>query len=130
MNFLDGVLNKDGNGFYFENDGDRHYIPAEKVCDGLADYIGKEVILGIRPEDIHDDEQSLAKPDNSIVDTSVEVRELMGSETYLYLEYKDKQIMARVPTGASSNSDGVLKVAFDMRKVHLFDVESERAIMN
>lgn len=130
MNFLKGVLRKDEGKYYFEIDGDKHYIPAVKVNDKMSEYLEKETILGVRPEDIYDDEQSLVNKENSVLDTTVEVRELMGSEIYLYLKYKDNQLMARVPTSTSSKSDSSLKVAFDMNKAHLFDVESEKVIMN
>ena len=130
MNFLNGILKKDGEKYCFESEGDKHYIPASKASDVLSGYVDKEVILGIRPEDIHDDEQSLINPENSVIDTTVEVRELMGSEIYLYLKYKDKQLMARVPTFTSSKTDSALKAALDMKKAHLFDVETEKTIIN
>jgi len=130
MNFLEGTLGKNGDQYYFESEGDKHYIPAAKVNDNLPGFVGKEVILGIRPEDIHDEEQALTAEGFSIIDALVEVRELMGSEVYLYLKYKEKQLMARVPTTVASKTDSSVQVAIDMNKVHLFDVETENAIIN
>jgi multiple sugar transport system ATP-binding protein len=130
MNFLKGTLNKDGMRYYFEAEGDKHYIPVTKVNETMSGYVGKEVVLGIRPEDVHDDEQSFQNEENSIIEAYVEVRELMGSEVYLYLKYKDKQLMARVPTSLSSKTDNDLKIALDMNNAHLFDVETEKAIIN
>ena len=130
MNFIPGVLGKDGGGFCVEVSGDKHYIPEGKTNGEMAAYIGKDVILGIRPEDIYDDELSLANKDNSPIDAMVEVREMMGSEVYLYLQYGEKPLMARVPTSTASISSSALKVALDMGKAHLFDVDTEKAIMN
>jgi multiple sugar transport system ATP-binding protein len=136
MNFIDGELIRDGEKYYLETTGadggkaDKHYLPAGKINGKLSDYSGKSVTLGIRPEDIHDDEQSLANEDFSVIDAVVEVRELMGSEVYLYLKYGEKPLMARVPTSAASISSGGMKVAIDMNKVHLFDQETELAIFN
>ena len=131
MNFLEGVLGKDAKGFCFEIGGDRHYLPKDKVDSATMEgYLGKDVILGIRPEDIHDDKNSLADENNSIIDTVIEVRELMGSEVYLYLKYRDNQLMARVPTSMANISGNSLKVTLDMDKAHLFDKESEETIVS
>ena len=130
MNFLEGVLNKDDRGYYFEINGDKHYFPEKKLRDTMNDYIGQTVVLGIRPEDIYSDEHSLADEDNSVIDAVIEVSELMGSEIYLYLKYGENQIMARVSTSTMSESKSELKLALDMNKSHLFDKETEKAIIN
>jgi len=128
MNFLEGVLNKDDKGCYFEIQGDKHYFPASRINDVMKDYIGKEVILGIRPEDIHDEEHKMTNHENSMIEAAIEVRELMGSEIYLYLKYADKQLLARVATTSAAISSSNLKLCFDMSKAHLFDKESEKTI--
>ena len=128
MNFMDAELNEDGKGFYLEVNGDRLYLPAEKAAPELKQHIGRAVKLGIRPEDIYDDEQFLAANPNAIINTSVEVSELMGSEVYLYLKYGDYTLTARVaPTTTSRRGDDI-KVGLNMTKVHLFDVETEEAL--
>ena len=96
----------------------------------MKKYSGKTVTLGVRPEDIYDEEPALSNENNSIIEAEIEVRELMGSEIYLYLKYGDDQLMARVPTSTLPKSDGTLKVALDMNKAHLFDVETEKTITN
>jgi len=131
MNFLEGVLNKDAKGYSFEIGGDKHYLPKDKITGpAIEAYLGKDVILGIRPEDIHDDRKSLEDENNSIIDTVIEVRELMGSEIYLYLRYRENQLMARVPTTMASISGNSLKVTLDMNKAHLFDKETEETIVS
>jgi len=130
MNFMEGVLNKDSKGHYFEVNGDKHYFPDHKVNDVMKDHAGRTVTLGIRPEDIHDDDIALANEENSVIDAEIEVRELMGSEIYLYLKYGDDKLMARVPTSTVPKNDGVLKVVLDMNKAHLFDIETEMTITN
>jgi len=124
MNFLEGSLEKDARGYYFAIGGDKHYLPDSKVNDKVKDHSGKQVTLGIRPEDIHDDEISLKNEDNSIIEAVIEVKEMMGSEIYLYLKYGDAQLMARVPTSDVKKSDENLKVVLDMNKAHLFDIET------
>jgi len=130
MNFMKGVLDKDKSGYYFKVGGDKLCLPKSRVNDTMKDYKGKTVTLGIRPEDIYDDELALANEEYSKVDAEIEVRELMGSETYLYLKYGDEQLMARVPTSTLPKSDGRLKVALNMNRAHLFDIETEKTITN
>jgi len=128
MNFMDAELNQDGKGYYLEVNGDRLYLPAEKAAPELKQHIGRAVKLGIRPEDIYDDEQFLTANPNSVISTSVDVSELMGSEVYLYLKYGDYTLTARVaPTTTSRRGDDI-KVGLNMTKVHLFDVETEEAL--
>jgi multiple sugar transport system ATP-binding protein len=128
MNFMDAVLNKDGKGYYLEVNGDQLQIPAKKVCEELQQYIGHTVKMGIRPEDIYDDEQFISANSGSVIITSVDVKEMMGNEVYLYLKYGDSALTARVaPTTVSKIGDSI-KVCLNMRKVHLFDAETEEAI--
>ena len=95
-------------------------------------YIGKEVVMGIRPENIHDDEQKLAEYATATIDVDVEVTELMGSETYLYLSTtgKDGNIIARVDPRTSSKAGNKIRIAFDTNHLHFFDKETEKTILN
>ncbi len=55
---------------------------------------------------------------------------MMGAEIYLYLDYKGNKMTARVsPTSKARHGDTV-RVAFDPRKVHVFDVETEQTVLN
>ena len=131
MNFLDGTLNKSGNQYTIDLAGTTIPLPTEKTADGKLDaYVGKTLKVGIRPEDIKDDEEFLAKHPNSHLDAEVEVSELMGAEIYLYLTYKGQNMMARVaPTSKSRRGDKIV-VAMDTNKIHLFDPESEKTLLN
>ena len=131
MNFLDGTLQKSGDQYTVDLAGTTIPLPKEKTADGKLDaYVGKTLKVGIRPEDIKDDEEFLEKHSTSHLNAEVEVSELMGAEIYLYLEYKGNKMTARVaPTSKARNGDTV-RVAFDPHKVHLFDVETEQTILN
>ena len=90
----------------------------------------KPVKAGVRPEDIKDDAEFVEKHADCKLTTTVEVSELMGSEIYLYLEYKGNKMTARVaPTSKAKNGSQVI-MAFDPHKVHLFDPETELTILN
>ena len=94
-------------------------------------YIGKEVYMGIRPENIHDDAAFMSNSPDSVIDVDVEVVELMGSETYLYLKTtgKDGNIVARVDPRSVSRTGDKIKVAFDVNRLHFFDKDTEATIL-
>ena len=131
MNFLDGTLQKSGDQYTVDLAGTTIPLPKEKTADGKLDaYVGKKIKMGIRPEDIDDEPEFMAKHADCQLDTQVDVSEMMGAEIYLYLEYKGNKMTARVaPTSKARNGDTV-RVAFDPHKVHLFDVETEQTILN
>ena len=131
MNFLDGTLIKKGELYGVDLGGDVIPLPKEKTADGKLDsYVGKKIKMGIRPEDIDDEPEFMAKHTDCQLDTQVDVSEMMGAEIYLYLEYKGNKMTARVaPTSKARNGDTV-RVAFDPHKVHLFDIETEQTILN
>ena len=131
MNFLDGTLKKNGDQFVVDLAGTDIPLPTEMTADGKLDaYVGKTLKVGIRPEDIKDDEEFLAKHPNSHISTEVEVSELMGAEIYLYLTYQGQNLMARVAPTSKSRRGDKITVALDTNKIHLFDPESELTLLN
>ena len=129
MNFLDAVLNKDDKGWLLEIYNDRIYFKNDAADKTLEKYIGRVVKLGIRPENIYDDESVVAANADSTISTIVEVNELMGSEVYLYLKYEESTLTARVAPSTSSKTGDKVVVSLDMKRMHLFDAESEEAIL-
>ncbi len=130
MNFIKGVLSDEGGVVRFKSKNLNVAIPEGKgkiLRDG--GYAKKEVILGIRPEDIHQEPIFLEASPNSIIDAHIEVSENLGHEMYLYLDgISDETVIARVD-GRSGLVEGTnVKLAIDMNKVHIFDVETEKTI--
>ncbi len=131
MNFIDAKLVKRDDGTYVEFSGESIRLPDGKASNSALDsYIGKEVVLGIRPEDIHDDESFVASRPNDIVKADVEVTEMMGAETYLYLKIAGKPFVARVNQRSTAKLGDKIDVVFDTNKIHLFDKETELTIIN
>ncbi len=130
MNLLDATLLKEGSNYYIDLGGDKLLVDPAKVNAEMEKYIGKKVKAGIRPEDIKDDAEFLAKHKDATITANVEVSELMGSEIYLYLTYKDYRLTARVLPSSTAKNGMDIKVAINMNKLHLFDAETELAIMN
>ena len=131
MNFIDAVVGKAGNDLTLTFGNCTIKVPANKAAGtDLAAYVGKDVVFGIRPEDVHDEPDFLAKATNGLAEADVEVTELMGAETYLYLNCEGNAVTARVePTSVAKSGDRI-KIAFDLNKMHVFDKETEKTILN
>jgi multiple sugar transport system ATP-binding protein len=91
-------------------------------------YIGKQVILGIRPENLRDEEIYLTQFPDSTAKMTVDVVEMMGAETYLYMTCEDNAFVARVSPRNTTQVGDEITVAFEAHKIHLFDMETEQTI--
>ena len=131
MNFIDAKLGKDGSDYTLTFGGCTIKVPAHKA-EGttIADYVGKEVVFGIRPEDVHDEPEFIEKVGGAHVTCDVEVTELMGAETYLYLNCEGNAVTARVEPTSTAKSGDKSSIAFDLNKMHLFDKETEKTFLN
>ncbi len=131
MNFVECVLEEKGNGLYLTFGENAIKLPANKANDpALKDYIDKEVIMGIRPEDIYDGASYVESMPDSVMETDVEVTELMGAEIYLYLRTGEDSFIARVDNKSKARAGDVIKVAIDANKIHIFDRDTERYIIH
>ena len=131
MNFINGKLVKKDDGVYFNFEDIAIKLPENKAnAPELADYIGNEVIVGLRPEAISDEAKVVeANPETSI-DVNVDVTELMGAEIYLYLNIGETNMIARVSSRSQSRAGQQIKVNFDMSRLHIFDKDTERCIIH
>jgi len=126
MNFIKASLEKDGNDVFVVFGDNRLKLPAEKANNpAVKDYIGKDIIAGIRPECIHDEPMYLSSMAENVISADVEVTELMGAEIYLYLIVEDQSMIARVSSRSQARAGDVIKVAFDASRMHLFDRDTE-----
>ena len=98
--------------------------------ENMKDYIGKEIVMGIRPENMHDEEMFLSTATDGIIDCNVDVTEMMGAETYLYLNCEGFYFTARVAARSMARPGDVIKVGIDLNRIHLFDKETEKTICN
>lgn len=131
MNFINVTINKKDDGLYLDGPGFAVKVPEGKAAKLEAtDYVGKEVVLGVRPEDIHDEEAVISSYPDSTIDAYVEVTEMMGAETYLYLKIADAPFTARVNPRSTAQHGDTIKVVFDTNKIHLFDKDTEVAILH
>ena len=132
MNFLDVVISEKG-GNTVATIGNEHevIVPAAKA-KVLKDkgYIGKKVVLGIRPEDIHDSQMFLETSPSKPMTSVVKVYELLGAEVFLYFDVDGTQVTARVDPRTTAKTGDPIRFAFDMEKAHFFDKETELTITN
>ncbi|HAM79928.1 ABC transporter ATP-binding protein [Ornithinibacillus bavariensis] len=125
MNFLRGVIKDDG----IVMDDVKIKVPEGKLkLLKEKGYINQEVILGIRPEDIHDELIFIESSPETNISAFIDVAELMGAETYLYSKINDQDFIARVDSRSDINSGETIKLALDMNKAHFFDANTEERI--
>ena len=128
MNFLDAKVLPEGK--LDLGDAGKVDLPAEKakkLVDG--GYVGKTVIMGVRPEHLNDDPEVVAKS-NSVLDAKIEVYELLGAEVFLYFTINGSNMTARVNPKTEARTGSEVKFAIDVDKVHVFDKETELTITN
>ncbi|HLZ48435.1 MAG TPA: ABC transporter ATP-binding protein [Candidatus Limnocylindria bacterium] len=89
--------------------------------------IGKDVVVGIRPEDIA--AGTLVGQNGHVpVDARVDVVEFLGNEFQLHLSSAGQTFVARVDTRTQTQPGASLRVGFDRSKLHVFDKATEEAI--
>lgn len=125
MNFFTGTLEGDK----FKIGGHTFLIPEPKLAPlREQNYEGKELIIGVRPEDIHDELIFLESTPESKLNAKIEVAELMGAESILYSSLDGQEFVARVDSRTDVQGGDELELSFDMNKVHFFDKDSEQRI--
>ncbi|MBQ7989635.1 MAG: sn-glycerol-3-phosphate ABC transporter ATP-binding protein UgpC [Oscillospiraceae bacterium] len=141
MNFIDATLRIIDGKYTVEfgsedtktTRGVKYYVevPADKVDDSLlSPLVDKEIVMGIRPEDIHDEQMFLSTATTGVVEADVEITEMMGAETYLYLTCEGIPLTARVDPRSTARPQDRISVALDPNKMHIFDKETEKTVIN
>jgi multiple sugar transport system ATP-binding protein len=97
------------------------------VTGRAAEAVGRDVIIGVRPEDIHDLATTQAR-EMLPVDARVDVVEFLGNELQLMLSAGGQSFIARVSTETQTKPAAMLHAAFDLRKLHVFDKQTEVAL--
>jgi multiple sugar transport system ATP-binding protein len=127
MNFFPGKLRKDGDKLVIDTGDFVVPLPPSKVKT-YEPHAGKDVIFGIRPENIHDADFVPTNIDAEKVAVKVDVTELMGNEIFLYLVSGKNTFVSRVDPRSKLRVGQQASVAFDMDSIHIFDAATEEAI--
>lgn len=128
MNFMNGRVVKTEGAFYFE-EGIFKVKIVNDMYNKLAVYQDKEVIFGLRSEDIYDRLFVPEAPQENTIKAVVEVIEPMGSEIFLYLNTGKNTFTARVGANSRPQINQEMDFVLDMSKAHFFDKSSESTIV-
>lgn len=125
MNFFSAKLRKDGNDLIVDAGSYALKIPPKKA-ETYMKLVDKDVIFGIRPEDIHN--PLFIPPDITPVEVpaKVDFTELMGNEIYLYLISGDTNYVGRVDPRTRFHMGDDVKLVFNMDNFHIFDPSADR----
>ena len=136
MNFIEGIVGEDG---VFECGNNKYGVfrlqVPEKQLNILKSegYIGETVILGIRPEDCHDEPEYIEKHPECKVEAKVEVSELLGAESQITVKFPSNEaagqmVIAKVKARTDVHTNDMFTMSLDMNKCHFFDPETELRI--
>lgn len=128
MNFLEGGIEKKDGKFFF-NEGTFTFELPDFMNDKLANYDGKTVIFGIRPEDIRDTTMASQAKYKAEVKAKVELVEPMGSECNVYLTTGKNPYSARLDSHVDVKENTYKVLIFNLDKSHIFDKETEIALI-
>jgi multiple sugar transport system ATP-binding protein len=127
MNFFPAKLHRDNGRLMVDTGNFAVAIPAENTKP-LEAHAGKNVIFGIRPENIHDPHFTPPNVHTETVESQVDVTELMGNEIFLHMLSGQNMFVARVDPRSKMRVGEKTQISFDMDNVHIFDAETEEAI--
>ena len=127
MNFFEGKLTRSDGRIFVDCDPISVEIP-EGRRDVFAAQEGKQVIFGLRPEDIYDPKYESPDIIGHTVEGYVEVTELMGNEIFVFLSSGDHNYVARIDPRTSFKMGDKVQITFNMGNMHIFDKETEKAI--
>jgi multiple sugar transport system ATP-binding protein len=132
MNLLKGKLEKRGDGLYFVEtmlDGKKNRAELKinpEMATRLGAHVGRDVVFGIRPEDI--EERAGAPLAGATIQATVDVTEPMGADTMLYLESGGHTLIARAKGYRHLAPGQEVQLALDMSQAHVFDGATEESL--
>ena len=127
MNFFNADLVQDGEDIVIKTAFFAVKVPEVRRA-ALKPHVGKSVVFGLRPEDIHDPTFAPPRIIAQNVEAEVDLTELMGNEIFLFLKSGDDEYVARVDPRTSFKMGDTVTMAFNMENMHVFDKENEQVI--
>ncbi len=127
MNFFNAKLKRDNGKLLVDATSFTVQVPEDKVAT-FEPEIGRDVIFGIRPEDIHNPQFAPPGIHAQPVEAVVDITELMGNEIFVYLKSGENNYIARVDPRTRFQVNDKVQIVFNMDNMHIFDQETEQAI--
>jgi multiple sugar transport system ATP-binding protein len=137
MNFFEAEVRSEGESLLLEVGGGHRLVPPAPIARALESRAGTRVLLGIRPEHIHDPEHPPSGIVPAEVRATVELAELMGNETFLHLLVEgadvraseaEGRLLARVDPRTRARPGEAFTVVLNLAQLHAFDLETREAI--
>jgi multiple sugar transport system ATP-binding protein len=127
MNFITCKVSREDGGLHVRTEALNFRIPSEKAPK-LELYIGREVILGIRPEHILDALTTEPGPERGIFQALVWVVEPLGSEKFVHLRAGTTMLVVRMPPHVPLKTGESAMFVARMEYAYFFDKENEEII--
>ncbi|WP_300331204.1 ABC transporter ATP-binding protein [Fusobacterium sp.] len=130
MNFVDGRLEKFGEKVVFIFGNERRVILTEEMAGKVKGYVGKKVVLGIRPENLGNRTTHPEGEEENFLTGEISIVEHMGNEEFIYFTIDGQEFTSRIE---ARKSEGVKhgetgKFYFNIKRAHIFDAETEENI--
>ncbi len=127
MNFFEMQLIRSGDDLDAQSETLRLHIPLDRHT-ALKDYVGKSIVVGVRPEDIYAADFVAPGIRAAAIEAQVDVTELMGNEIFLYLLSGAHSFIARVDPRSRARAGSTVALTVNLDQLHFFDKDTERAI--
>ncbi len=132
MNFFKAQLVKEGDKLYSVFGSNKILVPESRAKRIIDDYyIGRDVVMGVRPEDIHDEQIFISSNPDTVINAEIDVIEKLGNETILYMKVDGKEdyTVARIDARSQFAAGEQVSLAIDANHIHFFDPDTELTIM-
>ena len=129
MNFIDCVLEEQNGNYYIKNNHLSFIIPEHIVKALDKSFVGKEVVLGVRPRAIST-RSDLEFNKDTACNVVVNIVEQLGDDKLIYAKLDDKEIILSTNPDANITNGEEIEVSFDLSHMCLFDKESTETILN
>jgi multiple sugar transport system ATP-binding protein len=127
MNFFDASITGDSQDLYIDTGAIRLRLDGE-IKNKLAADVGRNVVLGVRPDDIHHPDYLPAGVGGEKLKATVELVEAMGSETFVYITSSGQRYVAKIDPRARLQIGDEVELLYDISRLHIFDPSTEAAI--
>jgi len=129
MNFIQVKIIKDGENIYLD-EGTFRLKATGKIGQAVESFIDGEILLGIRPEDIHEKSSyTFGSLNGNTAALKVDMTEPMGPQVYLHFKTEKNNFTAAVNPHVQARANEVIEIVFDTNKIHLFDPKTDQSVI-
>jgi multiple sugar transport system ATP-binding protein len=125
MNFIKGKITLENDKTFLIHKEKKFFIPSYSFPDS-SKYNGREVILGIRPDDIILDDSKIDK--ENAISARVDVVELLGPRENVYIKISDEKTICATTHSFNIAPHTEINFSLNYLNIHIFDPETEKRI--